>query len=103
MDRVRTFIESNLGDPDLSPATVAAAHFISTRYLHILFHEEGESAANWIRTRRLERCRRELKDPVNATRPISSVAARWGFADAAHFSRVFRNFFGETPTSYRER
>jgi AraC-like DNA-binding protein len=103
MARIRAFIEANLGDSDLNLASVAAAHYISTRYLHNLFHEENESAANWIRNRRLERCRRELKDPVHAQRSISSIAAKWGFTDAAHFSRLFRTAFGETPSNYRER
>ncbi|MEW9870764.1 helix-turn-helix domain-containing protein [Arthrobacter sp. HS15c] len=103
MLRIRSFIEANLGDSELNLASVAAAHFISTRYLHNLFHEENESAANWIRNRRLERCRRELKDPVHSHRSISSIAAKWGFTDAAHFSRLFRAAFGETPSNYRER
>jgi hypothetical protein len=34
-------IELRLHDADLGPATVAAAHFISTRYLHRLFEPEG--------------------------------------------------------------
>lgn len=103
MHRIRAYIEANLGDSHLNLAAVAAAHFISTRYLHSLFHDENESAANWIRNRRLERCRRELKDPVHARRSISSIASKWGFNDAAHFSRLFRAAFGETPSNYRER
>lgn len=103
MVRIRAFIEAHLGDSDLNLATVAAAHYISTRYLHNLFREEGDSAANWIRSRRLERCRRELKDPVHSHRSISAIAAKWGFNDAAHFSRLFRTAFGETPSNYRER
>ena len=70
MASVRAFIETNLGDPGLSPASVAAAHFISTRYLHTLFREENETAAVWIRKRRLERIRRDLRDPVLAQRSI---------------------------------
>jgi AraC-like DNA-binding protein len=101
--RIRAFIEANLGDPGLSPASVAAAHFISTRYLHILFREENESAANWIRSRRLERIRRDLRDSVYSQRSISSIAARWGFTDAAHFSRVFRSTYGLTASEYRGR
>ncbi|MEU1813476.1 hypothetical protein [Micromonospora aurantiaca (nom. illeg.)] len=35
--RVEAFIDSHLGDADLSPADVAAAHHISVRTLHRLF------------------------------------------------------------------
>lgn len=101
LGRIRGFIESNLADPDLSPASVAAAHFISTRHLHNVFQEAGTTVAHWIRTRRLENCRRELREPLLAHRSVSSIAGRWGFVDAAHFSRIFRSAFGEPPSSYR--
>ncbi|MER7694999.1 AraC family transcriptional regulator, partial [Streptomyces sp. NPDC097610] len=32
--RIRAFVQANLGDPQLTPRTVAAAHHISTSYLH---------------------------------------------------------------------
>lgn len=99
---IRRHIEARLSDPELSPASIAAAHFISTRHLHHVFQEAGTTVAGWIRTRRLENCRRELRDPRLAHRPVSSVAARWGFVDAAHFSRIFRSAFGEPPSSYRK-
>ncbi len=103
MGRIRGFIEVNLRDPELNPASVAAAHFISYRYLHLLFREENETPASWIRSRRLEQIRRELRDPAHAHRSISSVASGWGFHDAAHFSRIFRATFDSTPSEYRTR
>lgn len=101
--RVQAFIEDHLGSPELSPTTIAAAHFISTRHLHAVFHEEGLTVSSWIRARRLDRCRRELVDPLSAHRPVAQIAARWGFRDAAHFSRAFRAEFGEAPTGARAR
>jgi len=38
---------------------------------------------------------------VLANRPVTAIAARWGFTDAAHFSRIFRAAFGNSPTGYR--
>ncbi|MFD1213167.1 helix-turn-helix domain-containing protein [Arthrobacter sp. GCM10027362] len=99
--RIRRYIEANLGDPELSPADIAAAHYISTRHLHNIFAASGSTVASWIRTRRLERCRRDLRDPILADRPVGAIAARWGFVDAAHFSRIFRSAFGEPPSAYR--
>ena len=37
-----------------------------------------------------ERCRRDLVNPALADRPVAAIASRWGFVDAAHFSRVFQ-------------
>jgi AraC-like DNA-binding protein len=101
LGRIHDFIEANLGDPDLSPGSIAAAHYISTRHLHDLFREVGTTVAASIRERRLERCRRDLRDPVLADRPVTAIAARWGILDSAHFSRIFRAAYGESPTGYR--
>lgn len=101
LGRIHDYIEANLGDPGLSPGSIAAAHYISTRHLHDLFQELGTTVASSIRQRRLERCRRDLRDPVLADRPVTAIAARWGFTDAAHFSRIFRAAFGNSPTGYR--
>jgi AraC-like DNA-binding protein len=99
--RVRAFIERRLGDPDLTPATIAEAHHISLRTLHRLFAPYGYTVAEWIRTRRLARCRRDLADPLLAERPVHAVAARWGFQSPAHFSRLFRSAYGIGPLEYR--
>ncbi|MBF8192195.1 helix-turn-helix domain-containing protein [Nonomuraea sp. K274] len=97
--RVHAFIEERLGDIDLDPATVAAAHHISVRYLHRLFETENTTVAAWIRERRLERCRAELA--AGGSQPVSVIAARWGLPDSAHFSRLFRRAYGVPPAEYR--
>lgn len=100
---ITRFIDANLGGPGLDPATIAAAHFISPRYLHALFHDHDTTVSTWVRRRRLEECRRRLADPAFDDRSISSVAADWGFADAAHFSRAFRAEFDCSPRDVRAR
>jgi AraC-like DNA-binding protein len=101
MGRIHAFIDAHLGDPALTPATVAAAHHISLRYLHKLFEPEPQGVAGMIRQRRLERCRHDLLDPAQADRPVAGIAARWGFSSAAHFSRVFRDAYGLPPAEFR--
>ena len=98
---IQAFMNEHLGDRELSPATVAAAHHISLRSLHQLFHGEALTVAGWIRQRRLECCRRDLSDPALANRPVASIAARWGFASASDFSRAFRSAHGMPPAEYR--
>ncbi|WP_411153032.1 helix-turn-helix domain-containing protein [Streptomyces sp. A30] len=103
MLRIRTYIENRLSDPDLAPDSIAGAHGISRRYLFKLFAAEGLTVAGWIRTRRLERCARDLAGSAAAEQPISMVAARWGLLDCRHFSRVFKAEYGETPRDFRRR
>ncbi|MFI0937328.1 helix-turn-helix domain-containing protein [Streptomyces sp. NPDC021020] len=98
---IHDFIEHNLGDRQLSPAAVAAAHHISLRYLHLLFQRQGTSVAAWIKQRRLDRCRRDLGDPHLAHVPIAAIASRWGLPLPAEFSRAFRAAYGMTPSDYR--
>jgi AraC-like DNA-binding protein len=95
------YIDANLGDPDLSPASIAAAHFVSTRHLHHVFQDSGTTVASWIKHQRLEHAARDLRDPLQTGKPISSIAARWGFIDAAHFSRAFRDAYGQSPSSWK--
>ncbi|WP_200331709.1 helix-turn-helix domain-containing protein [Leucobacter sp. L43] len=101
LQKITAYIESHLGDTALSPSTIAAAHYISTRHLHSLFREADTTVSTWIRERRLERCRADLLDPVLQDRTVSTIAARWGFTDAAHFSRVFKAAFNASPSELR--
>ena len=99
--RIHAFIEQHLGEADLSPGVVAAAHHVSVRYLHRLFEAQETTVAAWIRRRRLERCRRDLADPALGAVPVAALAARWGLPDSAHFSRLFRRTYGLPPAEYR--
>ncbi|WP_053352010.1 AraC-like ligand-binding domain-containing protein [Leucobacter musarum] len=101
LHKITSYIETHLGDSDLSPNSIAAAHYISTRHLHSLFRQAETTVSTWIRERRLDRCRADLLDPVLQDRTVSTVAARWGFTDAAHFSRVFKAAFGLSPSELR--
>lgn len=99
--RIHDFIQQRLGDPGLTPDAIAAAHAISTRYLHKLFQQQGLTVAAWIRQHRLERCRHDLTDPHQRDRPIHAIAHRWGFTSNAHFTRLFHTTYGTTPSEYR--
>lgn len=103
LQRIYAFIDAELGDPSLSPGRIAAAHYISVRHLHSLFAEIDTTVSTVIRQRRLERAAAELADPALADRTVAAIAARWGFADATHFSRVFKRGHGVSPSEFRQR
>lgn len=85
----------------LAPATVAAAHGISKRYLHFLFAARGATFGGTLLGVRLARARQLLADERFARVPIGEVAARCGFAEPSHFARCFRTRYGAAPGSYR--
>ncbi|MFI9122328.1 helix-turn-helix domain-containing protein [Streptomyces bikiniensis] len=99
--RISAYVQEHLGDPDLGPAHIAAAHHISVRHLHRVFRQYDTTVAEFVRARRLDKCRRDLADPFLREIPIHAVAARWGFVQPAAFSRLFRTNTGLTPTEYR--
>lgn len=103
VERARAYIDVNLADSRLTPQRVADALYISARHLHGAFVGEGVTVAEYIRNRRVERCRQDLLDPDLAALPIGEIGARWGFDDASHFSRTFRRVEGVPPSEYRAR
>ncbi|MFE9391599.1 helix-turn-helix domain-containing protein [Streptomyces sp. NPDC006784] len=101
--RVTSFVQEHLGDPALTVDRIAAAHHMSVRSLHRLFQQHGNSVRAWLRDQRLERCRRDLADPLQRHLSASAIAARWGYPRPADFNRAFRARYGVTPGAYRNR
>lgn len=101
--RIRSEIDSRLRNPALTVGDVARDLGISVGHIHRLFRQEATTPAQYIWSRRLEMCSRDLVDPRRAGHSISEIAFSWGFNDAAHFSRSFRNRFGVPPREWRHR
>jgi AraC-like DNA-binding protein len=97
---VRRYIRSHLRDPDLGPTSIAQAFAMSLRALHALFEDADASVAVLVRNERLARCEEDLRRPNGGS--VTDIAFRWGFCDAAHFSRVFKRQFGQTPSEVRQ-
>lgn len=95
-------IELQLGDGDLTLQQIADARHVSTRYIQKLFQQAGTSFSEYLRQRRLEHCQADLASIVHRNLSISDICFRWGFNDAAHFSRSFRASYGTTPRAFRQ-
>jgi AraC-like DNA-binding protein len=96
---VRRYIRRHLRDDDLSPESIARAHAVSVRTLHALFEDSDESVARLVRRERLARCLEDLRRPTGGS--VTEIAFRWGFRDAAHFARVFKRAYGQSPSDAR--
>jgi AraC family transcriptional activator of tynA and feaB len=99
--RVKALIEALLTDFTLDTAIIARRAGLSARYLNGLFGEEGTSLMRYVWRRRLEQCAKDLCDPRRAGERVAEIAFRWGFGDASHFSRAFRQQFGCAPGAFR--
>ncbi|MGA0564742.1 acetamidase/formamidase family protein [Ancylobacter sp. VNQ12] len=100
--RVCAQIEARLREPELSVADIAKAEGLSARYIQRLFEGQDRSFSDYVRHRRLEHCRLDLVNPQYADRSIAEIGFRWGFADQAHFSRVFSAAYGISPRDFRK-
>jgi AraC-like DNA-binding protein len=100
--RIREYLRAHLAEHDLSAARIAAAHGISVRHLYTVLARSGISLGEWIRTHRLAECKRELAAPESRFRTVAAIGRRWGFPDATHFSRVFKQAYGLSPRTWRD-
>lgn len=103
LERIRRCIDERLHEPSLTIESVAHQLGMSESHLHRLFAGEPQSPAQYLWARRMERCCRDLLNKKLAARPVSEIAFRWGFNDAAHFSRAFRERYGCPPREWRKR
>jgi AraC-like DNA-binding protein len=102
-EQIRSYIETHLHDPALTPGSVAAAVHLSPRSLHQLFEADGETVGAYILRRRLEECARAMGDASQRSRTVTEIAFLHGFNNASHFGRVFRERYQATPSDYRRR
>ena len=99
--RIKQQVMAHLGDPALDLEQVAAAMGLSVRYVSRLFQLEGISFGRYLLQQRIERCRLALANPALVGMRISEIALKGGFSNFAHFSRVFRDALGHSPSEYR--
>lgn len=101
-DRVRRallLMEQHLSDP-LTVEEIARKLNVSTRQFERLFRSStGMSPTAFYRILRLRYGHWLLR---NSTRSITTIAIEAGFADCAHFSRLFREVFGVSPSAIRQ-
>ncbi|MES2973528.1 MAG: helix-turn-helix domain-containing protein [Pseudomonadota bacterium] len=108
-DRIRGYVHRHLRDPGLSIERIALALNCSKRHLHNAFADGDETLAGYILRQRLEACVRDLQqgsaqgmgNDASGPRAITDIALSWGFSNLSHFSRVFREHTGTSPSEFR--
>jgi AraC-like DNA-binding protein len=93
------YLRDNLSRP-LQVRDVAAQVHLSERQAARLFAAStGESLLAHLRRLRLERAADRL---LAGSATVTAIAADAGFYDRRHFSRHFHDYFGVSPSEYRE-
>ena len=101
LETVKTKIWQRLQDPDLTLESIAASNKISLRYLHWLFEGSGQTAWQFICSERLAGCKRDFANQSCSNANIYQIGLRWGFGNAAHFSRKFKLDTKMSPSEFR--
>jgi AraC-like DNA-binding protein len=97
--RIRDIIDHNLGSGHLQADRLCKLAGVSRSSLYRMFEPYG-GVHRYVQRERLRRAHALLADP-ECTKRISSIANDLCFADAAAFSRSFRQEFGYAPSELR--
>src|SRR5690606_24584425 len=98
LEKVRTTIESHMADTNFGVEQLADEVGYHPRQLQRKIRAVTKlSTSGYIRYLRLHRASQYLEARAGT---ISEIAYRVGYNDANHFSKLFRQMFGMSPTEY---
>ena len=100
--RLLNYLDARYREPAITPGDVALELGISKRYLHEIIARHGTTFNKLLYAKRIDYASRRLRDPRRSEQSITEIAFACGFANSAHFSRVFRRRLGMSPREYRE-
>jgi len=99
---VRTDIRQVVEQYYATPVTLPELAYLSGRSLSS-FKRDFQSTYNippaqWIRTKRLEKAKEMLQKTML---PVNEICYSMGFENVSHFSRIFKEHYGQSPSEYR--
>ncbi len=96
--KVRRFAQARLADRLTLKDLAAAAGLSRFHFVRAFTDAAGETPMRFLKRVRVEAARMLV---LRTSLPLKAVAARTGFADEFHFSRVFRSVTGTPPGALR--
>lgn len=99
INRVIDYVNGHLEKTFSLDELASIAHFSSFHFHRIFVAVTGESVNFFTNRVRLEKTARLLKFSSHS---ISEVAMECGFSSPSTFSRAFKQYFGISPSAYRE-
>nr|WP_278003364.1 helix-turn-helix domain-containing protein [Nodosilinea sp. TSF1-S3] len=91
-------------DQPLTLAEICQAVYASKRSLHYGFQEMlGMGPMAFVKVQRLHGIRRALLYADSKPETVAQIAHQWGFLSLGHFSRDYKQLFGESPSQTLQR
>lgn len=99
VNKARLYIEENYFKPDISLAEIAERIFVNPSYLSKIFKREMEyNITEFITELRLKKAK-EIIDECSDIQ-IGQVAKQVGYSDPFYFSKLFKKYYGVSPSKY---
>jgi AraC family transcriptional regulator len=98
MNRVTSFIDSNLANTIRLRDLAAVTHLSATHFSRAFRSMIGEPPYAYVMRRRIERAQVIM---LRSDAPLAQIALDCGLADQAHFTRLFRRLVGRSPGAWR--
>ncbi|ASQ03434.1 helix-turn-helix transcriptional regulator [Sinorhizobium meliloti WSM1022] len=97
--RAVDFIEENFARNVRLEELAGLTGLSQSHFSHAFKASTGVAPHQWHMNARVERAKQML---LRSDAPLTSIAAETGFADQAHFTRVFRKAVGTTPALWKK-
>jgi AraC-like DNA-binding protein len=96
--KVREFIDASLASKIRLQDCASKARLSTNHFSRAFKASFGTTVLDYIRRRRVERAQHMM---LTSQRPLAQIALLCGFADQAHYSRVFHAVVGLSPNAWR--
>ncbi len=98
-ERILQYIKDNIGD-QISRTQIAEALFVSPGYIGaIVKAKTGISCRDFITQEKMKYAKHLLQ---NTALPVGEVARNCGYDNFAYFSKVYKDFYGVSPSAVRK-
>lgn len=95
-------LQERLSDPELDFTQIAQRVGVSARYLSACYQSVNQTVMSCLKELRLNAAAGKLSQHRYRNVPISQIAKDCGFKTAEHFSRAFREKYGQSPSQWKK-